>query len=199
MNELCTVHSIEPYYNWRNLYAAEDDERSPFYGREYNEFEFTDRIYDHVIHPQWDNIDSPTLFLKILAVDYDEGFAIIEFIGEWNDCIHNDIMLLKRDVIEGLMYEGINKFVLIVENVLNFHSSDELYYEEWFEEVEDANGWIAMLNVREHVYQEFRNANVDSYFVMGGKVNEFEWRTHRPLQLFQLVERFVMRRLEPIS
>ncbi len=191
------MHSIEPYYNWRNLYAAEEDERSPFYGREYNEFEFTHRIYDHVIHPQWDSIDSPTLFLKILAADYDEGFAIIELIGEWNDCINNDIMTLKRDIMEDLMYEGISKFILIAENVLNFHSSDELYYEEWFEELEDAGGWIALLNIREHVYQEFQNANIDSYLVMGGKVNELQWRTHRPLQLFQIVERYVQRRLEP--
>ena len=191
------MHTIEPYYNWRNLYTAEEDERSPFYGREYSEFEFSDRIYDHYLHPQWDNIGSPTLYLKILAADYDEGFAVIEFIGEWNDCIHNDIMTLKRDIIEELMYEGISKFILIVENVLNFHSSDDLYYEEWFEEVEENNGWIAMLNIRDHVYQEFRSANIDSYFVMGGRLDELEWRTHRPLQLFQVVERYVTKRLEP--
>ena len=191
------MHAIEPYYNWRNLYAAEDDERSPFYGREYSEFEFTNRIYDHFIHPQWDNFGSATLFLKVLAVDYDDGFAIIEFIGEWNDCINNDIMTLKRDIIEEMMYQGLNKFVLIVENVLNFHSSDDLYYEEWFDEVEDAGGWVAMLNAREHVIEDLKAANIDSYFVMGGKINTLEWRTHRPLQLFQLIERMVMKRLEP--
>ena len=31
------MHTIEPYWNWRNLYAAELDEQSPFYGREYSE------------------------------------------------------------------------------------------------------------------------------------------------------------------
>ena len=93
---------------------ASDDERSPFYDRQYSETHFTERIYNHFIHPQWDNFDSPTLFLKILSVDYDEGYAIIEFIGEWNDCLHNDIMILKRDIIDELALNGIFKFILIV-------------------------------------------------------------------------------------
>ncbi len=42
---------------------------------------------------------SETLYLKILFVDYDERYAIIELIGEWNDAINNDIMLLKRDIV----------------------------------------------------------------------------------------------------
>ena len=60
------MHTIEPYFNWRNYYRAEDDSRSPFYDREYSEFEFTDHIYDYAIHPQWDNFGSTTLFMKIL-------------------------------------------------------------------------------------------------------------------------------------
>ena len=187
------MHNIEPYYNWRNLYIASEDERSPLYGRAYSEFEFTDRIYDCVIHPQWDNIESPTLFIKILFVDYDESYAVIELIGEWNDCINNDIMILKRDIIERMMYYGINKFILIAENVLNFHSSDDCYYEEWFDEVED--GWIAALNCREHVIREFEQANINRYFLCGGNLNAFEWRTYRPLQLFQKVEQTVTKRI----
>jgi len=34
------MHDIEPYYNWRHIYISEEDERSPFYKREYSEFEF---------------------------------------------------------------------------------------------------------------------------------------------------------------
>jgi hypothetical protein len=59
-------------------------------------------VYDHVIHPQWDNFGS-TLYLKLLFADYDEGYVIIELIGEWNDLLHNDIMFLKRNIIEPLM------------------------------------------------------------------------------------------------
>ena len=117
------MHSIEPHFSWRDYYIASEDERSPFYGREYSEFEFTHAIYDHLIHPQWDEIESPTLFIKILMVDYEEGYAIIEMLGEWNDLLHNDIMFLKRNIVDVLIQEGINKFIMISENSIRFHQS----------------------------------------------------------------------------
>lgn len=39
---------------------------------------------------------SETLYLKILWVDYDLKFTIIEFLGEWNDCIEEDCQMLKE-------------------------------------------------------------------------------------------------------
>ena len=187
------MHTIEPYFNWQHAYIASEDERSPFYEREYSEFEFNNTIYDHLIHPQWDDIGSPTLYLKILYVDYDDSYAIIELLGEWNDCIYNDIMLLKRDIIEKLMSHAVKKFILIGENVLNFHASDDCYYEEWFEEVED--GWIAFLNFRKHVLDEFQHANIDYYIVSGGQLNDIGWRTSTPQLLFEKVEHFVQKRI----
>jgi hypothetical protein len=187
------MHDLEPYYNWRHLYIASEDERSPFYDREYSEFEFTNAIYNYLIHPQWDDIGSPTLFIKILFIDYDDGFAIIELLGEWNDCINNDIMILKRDIIEKIMAYGIDKFILIGENVLNFHASDDCYYEEWFEEVEE--GWIAFLNFRDHVLDEFRRQNIDYYMVSGGQLNELNWRNYSPQQLYERVKGIIGRRL----
>jgi len=187
------MQDIEPYYNWRDLYIASEDEQSPFYGREYSEFEYTNAIYNYLIHPQWDTIDSPTLYIKILLVDYEQRYAIIEMIGEWNDCINNDIMLLKRDVIEKIMQNGVNKFILIGENILNFHASDDCYYQEWFEDIED--GWIAFLNFRKHVLDEFQQANIDYYILSGGKLNDVAWRTSTPQQLFEKVEYFVQKRI----
>jgi hypothetical protein len=192
------MHTIEPYYSWRQHYIASEDPRSPFFGREYSEMWYTDQIYNHYIHPQWDNIGSPTLFIKILFADYEEGYAIIEMMGEWNDCIHNDIMFLKRDVIEPLMTEGIKRFILIGENVLNFHESDECYYEEWFDEVEEENGWIAMLNFREHVMESMSVANIDSYFLLGGMLSHVSWRTQNPLQLYDRIVHVVQNRLGEI-
>lgn len=189
------MHDIEPFYRWRNIYTAEEDMHSPFYGREYSEFEFTHTVYDHYIHPQWDDFGSNTLYIKILYADYTQGYSIIEMIGEWNDCLYNDIMLLKRDVIEHLMHEGIFKYILIGENVFNFHSSDDCYYEEWFEEVNEHEGWIALLNFKDYVLQDFKSANIDSYLVMGGKINEIPWRTLNPVQLFEKVEAMVLKRL----
>ena len=187
------MHFIEPFYNWRGYYIASEDGDSPFYEREYSEFEFDKRIYNYLIHPQWDHFGSTTLFLKVLYSDYDSGYSIIEFIGEWNDAIENDIMVLKRDVIEPMMNNGIHKFILIGENVLNFHSSDDCYYEEWFEEVEE--GWIATINFHEHVVKEFIAANIDQYFVFGGELEEIEWRTYLPINLFAKVESLVNKRI----
>lgn len=193
------MHELEPYYNWRTLYIADEDPRSPFFGRDHSEFYFENNIYDHLIHPQWDPIGSPTLFIKILYADYNEGMGIIEMIGEWNDCIHNDIMYLKRDIVEKMMAQGISKFILIGENVLNFHSSEDCYYEEWFDEVEDQEGWIALMNFREHVVQEFIDADLDNFFVLGGKLHDLTWRTYQPLQLYKKVEGYVMKRFDPTS
>ena len=133
------MHEIEPFYNWRHIYISEEDPKSPFYGRIYSEFEYTQAIYNYYIHPQWDEFGSRTLYLKIIYADYELGYAVIEMIGEWNDAIENDIMTLKRDVIDFLMHEGISKFILITENVLNFHSGDKDYYEEWYDEVSEEN------------------------------------------------------------
>ena len=187
------MHDIEPYYNWRHDYIASEDERSPFFGRTYSEFEFTDSIYNYVIHPQWDNIGSPTLFIKILFADYDQGFCIIETIGEWNDTLHNDVMTLKRNIIDELIAAGLDKFIVIGENILNFHSSDDSYYEEWFEDVED--GWIAFINFRQHVINELIAANLDYYFVSGGQLENLNWRTYKPQSLFQLIEKLVTKRI----
>lgn len=187
------MHAIEPYYLWQHLYNASEDERSPFFQREYSEFVFSNRIYNHLIHPQWDEFGSQTLYLKILFVDYEHQFAILELIGEWNDAIYNDIMTLKREVIELLMEEGIDKFMLIGENIMNFHSSDDCYYEEWYQEVED--GWIALLNFREHVLQEFKGTGIDYYVNFGGELDELNWRSHTPIQLFHRVREILSRRL----
>jgi hypothetical protein len=187
------MHLIEPFYGWRSYYITSEDAHSPFYNEVYSEFEFSKKIYNFYIHPQWDQFGSPTLFLKILFVDYEEHAAVLEFMGEWNDAIENDIMLLKRAVIEPLMNLGITKFILIGENVLNFHYSDDCYYEEWFDEVDE--GWIALINFHEHVLLEFEQIHIDHYFVMGGELEEIEWRTYTPYQFLKKVEALVQKRL----
>jgi len=189
------MHNIEPFYSWRHLYTASEDRHSPFFGKEYSEFLFTQAVYDHYIHPQWDDMGSSTLYLKILFVNYNLGFAVIELIGEWNDALYNDIMFFKRNIIEVLLEEKITRFILIGENVLNFHFGDSDYYEEWFDEIED--GWIVALNFRAHVIREFRHANLDYYISFGGKFDDFNWRCHDPNQLFKAVEAQIMRRLAP--
>ena len=60
---------------------AESDKHSPFYKRSYDEFNFTNKIYNYYIHPQWDDFGSDTLYMKIIYVNYKRHFALIELIG----------------------------------------------------------------------------------------------------------------------
>lgn len=187
------MHTIEPFFRWRKYYIASEDSKSPFYGRIYGEFEFTNTVYNYYIHPQWDEFGSETLYLKILFTDYNLGFTIIEFIGEWNDTLYNDIMYLKREVIDYMLSNGINKYILIGENVLNFHSSDDSYYEDWFNDLED--GWIVALNFQDHVIQEFLKENLNLYIVFTDSAEPINWRVFSPLQIFNNLDNNMNRRL----
>lgn len=186
------MHEIEPFYNWRHIYVSEEDERSPFYKRQYSEFEYSATVYNYYIHPQWDDFGSRTLYLKVLLADYEEQYMVIELLGEWNDAIENDIMTLKRDVIDEFAQQGITKFILIAENVLNFHSGDRDYYQEWHEEVTDEEGWVVCLNMPEATQHDFRKAKINYYVELMELAN---WRTYKPFHLFKLIDGNLGRRL----
>ena len=186
------MQNIEPYDNWRYLYTSENDERSPFYGRVYSEFEFSQTVYNYYIHPQWDEFGSSTLYIKVLLADYASKYAIIEMIGEWNDAIENDIMTLKRDVIDKLLKEGITKYILIAENVLNFHSSDDSYYEEWYDDVSDDGGWMICLNMPQQTQYDFKKARLHHYIEL---IDLPQWRTIRPDLLFNQLDNLLLKRL----
>lgn len=187
------MHTIEPYYKWREFYSSEKDTASPFYGVQYSEFHFTNHIYNFAIHPQWDDFGSETLLLKVLFVDYEEGYCIIEMIGEWNDAINNDIMLLKRELIDLMIDDGIDKFILIGEHVLNFHSSDDSYYEEWAEDL--GGGWVTLINFHPHVLDEMENAGIGNYFLIKEQFEQVDWRLLKPQMMFEKVEMMLPRLL----
>lgn len=187
------MHELEPYPNWTHIYSAAEDERSPFYGEEPNVFEYSKTVYNYYIHPLWDDFGSRTLYLKVLYADYEQNCAIIEFIGEWNDAVENDIMELKRSVIDPMVQSGIYKFILIVENVLNFHSSDDSYYEEWMEDVSEEGGWIVFLEMLPHNQEEFMQAGLNKFAFLYQYPN---WRNHQPLHLYQMIDNKLLRLLE---
>ncbi|MEI9956832.1 MAG: hypothetical protein WDM90_11135 [Ferruginibacter sp.] len=126
-------------------------------------------------------------------MDYEQNYAIIELIGEWNDAIENDIMTLRRDVTDILYAKGINKFIIIAENVLNFHSSDDSYYEEWREQVEEDGGWVVIIDMPQQSQYDFKKARLTNYIWL----MEFpQWRTLKPEIVFQQVDNWVMKLLE---
>lgn len=189
------MQDIEPYSRWEKLYNPYEDPNSPYYGESHNEYLCRHTIYDHYIHPKWDEFGSSTLYLKIIYCDYDFNYCIIEMMGEWNDCLHNDIMHLKRNIVEHLEGENINKFILIGENVLNFHYSDDSYYEDWFNDLDD--GWIMLINFREHVQAEFDKVNLNYYLLYGGQLSEVKWRTLTPQKLYEALNSYANRALNP--
>lgn len=187
------MHEIEPFYNWEKYYVAAKDRKSPFYGRDYNTNQYEHDIYGYYIHPLWDEIDSETLYVKILFADYKKKFAVIELFGEWNDTLHNDIMYFKRNVIDHLLAQGVHQFILIAENILNFHGSDDEYYAEWFDEIED--GWIAIVGSRDHTEREWKRYRLDYYLNFGGTLHLENWRTLQPQPFYELVKSLIVRRL----
>lgn len=187
------MHDIEPYFRWRDNYIASEDPNSPFFNREYNEFHFTNTIYNYYIHPQWDYFGSPTLYMKIIYVDYEQGYAIFDMIGEWNDCLTNDIMYLKRNIVDHLIPHGIHKYIIIGENVLNFHAGEEDYYEEWNEDLAEYDGYVAIVNILNHVENELNTNRICDYVRYGGPLNEINWRGGKPSRLIKLVEGAIQR------
>jgi hypothetical protein len=173
------LHTLEPYYSWLKYYDSGTDEVSPFFGKQYNQDIYEDAIYNYFIDPNWDYIGSETLYIKLIYVDYPLGFAVVELIGEWNDAISNDVMYLKRNVVDHLAEHGIDKYILIGENVFNFHGSDDCYYEEWYEELDE--GWIVALNFREFIWEEWNRYRLHTYMHCGPTWEMTDWRTLTPI------------------
>jgi hypothetical protein len=92
-----------------------------------------------------------------------------------------------------LLQKGVNKFILIGENIMNFHGSDDSYYEEWFEEVED--GWIAAVSFPVFIQDEFKKYQIDRYINMGGTLQVERWRTLQPLHFYEGINNLIQRRL----
>ena len=187
------MHIIEPFDGWLSHYNSFEDENSPFIGKDTNYEIYTDTIYNFYIDPAWDYFGSETLYIKILFADYVQSFIVLELMGEWNDAIGNDIMFLKRDIIDHFSSHGVNNFILIGENVFNFHGSDDSYDEEWLDEIED--GWIAALNFRTHILEEWPKYNIDYCINFGGKLDNLNWRTFSPQQLFKSINDIISHRI----
>lgn len=186
------MHEIEPFFQWRHLYIANEDPKSIFFGQTYSEFEFSQTVYNYYIHPQWDAFGCKNLYLKIIFVAYESNYAIIEMIGEWNDAIENDIMTLKREVLDTLMSYGIYKFILIGEHVYNFHNGDRDYYEEWYEELSDKEGWAVMINLHPAAQYDFLQKKLNRYIE---PMEITHWRTYKPDDFFQLIDDQINNRL----
>jgi len=193
------MHDIEPYHKWRRYYIAAEDKQSVFFGAQYSEFTFTNKIYNYFIHPQWDSIGSQTMYAKVLYTDYDDGYAFIELIGEWNGCLHNDVMFLKRKLIDSLVNKNVTKFIILCDNVLEYHGSDDSYYEEWWDDIKDEGGWVVLLNTREHILEEMEQLRLQYYININDRFSDFNWRKTNPKHVFLEIEQLLSSQAKQLS
>ena len=70
---------------------------------------------------------------------------------------------------------GIKKYVLIDKNAFNFHGSDDCYFEEWFEDLEERR--IAAFGFRDHVLGEWREYDADACLNFAGRPEVNNWCT----------------------
>jgi MFS superfamily sulfate permease-like transporter len=102
-------------------------------------------------------------------------------------------MTLRRDVTDLLQKQGIIKFILIAENVLNFHSSDDSYYEEWKESVEEEGGWVAIVDMPIQSQYDFKKARLTNYVTL---LDFPQWRTIKPELVFNQIDDWMIRQLK---
>ena len=104
-----------------------------------------------------------------------------------------EVFYLRNGDIPQYLRDGVVDIAIIGENVLNFHYSDDCYYEEWADETYD--GWIAAVNFQEHVLREMSTIGIDQYLLWGGDLNDLPWRTFKPQDLMLKIESIFNRRL----
>lgn len=180
------LHDIEPFYGWLDLYNHEEDAQSPFHDVQHNQFYYDRSVNRIPAHPLWDSIGSESLLVKIQYADYHEGYAVLELFGEWNDLFDNDYKLLAENCLTYLIDEGINRIILICENVFNIYLESDDYYEALQEELGD--GWISLLRPRESVYEEMEEYNIAPYFFHSPVLDDLNWRTMKPPKLFEAMK-----------
>lgn len=180
------MHTLEPFIGWLAHYDPTADERSPFHGVEHSEFHFDRNVYEYLAHPQWEDFGSEGLLTKVIYANYDEGYAILEMFGVWNDLIQNDFKLFAENCLTYLLDAGVNRFILIMENILNIYVDADDYYEALQDELED--GWITLIRARKHVQEELEQYGISQYFFWSPKLDALYWRKLKPWQLYQAVE-----------
>ncbi len=179
------LHDIEPFFGWLSKYDHTSDEKSPFHEVDHNLFYFDRSVNNIPAHPLWDHIGSESLLVKILFVDYGEGFAVIELFGEWNDLFENDYKLLGENCLTYLIDAGVRQFILICENVFHIYLESDDYYQAVQEELEE--GWICLIRPRQEMLEEMEHYQISSYFYWSPLLDELPWRKLNPHQLYQIV------------
>ena len=112
------------------------------------------------------------------------GMPSWEFIKNGNDCITNDIMFLKRDVADVLIEKAsINSFCCVIM-CQPFMVPDDCY-EEWWDDIKDAGGWVCMVNSLIMWATEMKRTRLQYYTHFGAVFNDVNWHNKLPEMVFQ--------------
>ncbi|MEM6801348.1 MAG: hypothetical protein AAF696_08080, partial [Bacteroidota bacterium] len=84
-----------------------------------------------------------------------------------------------------LIDQGINKYILICENVFHIYLEEDDYYRAVEEELED--GWIFALRLRKELKDEMRDYGIAPYIYWSEKLDTVNWRSLKPAQLYKLI------------
>ena len=76
---------------------------------------------------------------------------------------------------------------------MNFHSSDKEYYQEWYEELSDENGWAVILNMPAATQHDFKKKKLQYYIEL---MELIDWRVYKPYHLFKKIDEELTKRLD---
>ena len=77
--------------------------------------------------------------------------------------------------------------------MLNFHSSDDSYYEDWRESVIEEGGWVVIVDMPSQSQHDFKKARLTNYVAL---LDFPQWRTLKPELVFQQVDDWMIRQLQ---
>ena len=106
-----------------------------------------------------------------------------------------------RAILETIDHPTADKWLRKIDNLdPPFPESDDEYYSEWFEEIEDLDtfsnsGWIAGINFPESIKDELSNYNIDVYINLGGSLDVVNWRTMAPKKFCEHIDNLIQKRL----
>jgi hypothetical protein len=76
-----------------------------------------------------------------------------------------------------------------MENVYNFHSDEDDYYMEFFEDLIEYEGYVCMINCYDHVEKEMERARLQYYLRFGPHLNDIDWRIKSPQHVLKEIEK----------
>jgi hypothetical protein len=97
----------------------------------------------------------------------------------------NDFKLFTENCLLAFTAAGIDKFILICENVFNIYLENDEYYNAFQDEIPD--GWIALIRARDAVLEEITRYGLSGVFYWTKELDLMSWRKMKPDDIFEKI------------